>query len=332
MTHRTAGFIVTLALRLLVAPLAAQAQPPAKVVRLGILAAGSYGPDRARNLEAFRQRLRELGRVEGENLTITYRSVEDRAERLPDLAAELIQLQVDVMVTLGGAAVTRAAKEATSTIPIVMVSTPDPIGAGFIASLARPGGTITGTASIDIELAGKRLELLKEAVPQASHMAVLLNRTNPPAVSQLRETQVAAQALGVELQILEPRSPDEFASVFAAMTQAGAGALLVLTDPFLFQGHLSDITALALQSKLPAMYPWRMYVDVGGLMAYGMSLREHYRRAAVYVDKILKGAKPADLPVEQPITFELVINLKTAQELDLTIPPSLLFQADEVIR
>jgi putative ABC transport system substrate-binding protein len=183
-----------------------------------------------------------------------------------------------------------------------------------------------------MELAGKRLELLKEAVPQASHMAVLLNRTNPPAVSQLRETQVAAQALGVELQILEPRSPDEFASVFAAMTQAGAGALLVLTDPFLFQGHLSDITALALQSKLPAMYPWRMYVDVGGLMAYGMSLREHYRRAAVYVDKILKGAKPADLPVEQPITFELVINLKTAQELGLTIPPSLLFQADEVIR
>jgi putative ABC transport system substrate-binding protein len=332
MTRRTVGCIVTLALSLLVAPLAAQAPLPAKVVRLGILAAGSCGPDRARNLEAFRQRLRELGRVEGENLTMTYRSVEDRAERLPDLAAELIQLQVDVMVTLGGAAVTRAAKAATSTIPIVMVSTPDPVGTGFIASLARPGGNITGTASINMELAGKRLELLKEAVPQASRMAVLVNRTNPPAISQLRETQVAAQALGVELQILEPRSPDEFASVFAAMTQAGAGAFLVLTAPFLFQGHLSEITALALQSTLPAMYPWRMYVDVGGLMAYGMSLREHYRRAAVYVDKILKGAKPADLPVEQPITFELVINLKTAQALGLTLPPSLLFQADEVIR
>jgi putative ABC transport system substrate-binding protein len=332
MTCRTLRFIVTLALSLLVTPFATHAQVPVKVPRIGILAAGSFAPDRARNLEAFRQRLRELGRVEGQNLAIAYRSVEDRAERLPDLAAELIQLQVDVMVTLGGAAVTRAAKEATSTIPIVMVSTPDPVGAGFIASLARPGGTITGTASIDIELAGKRLELLKEAVPQASRMAVLLNRTNPPAISQLRQTQVAAQTLGVELQILEPRGPDEFASAFAAMTQAGAGALLVLTDPFLFQGHLSAITALALQTKLPTMYPWRMYVDVGGLMAYGMSLREHYRRAAVYVDKILKGAKPADLPVEQPITFELVINLKTAQELGLTIPPALLFQADEVLR
>lgn len=251
---------------------------------------------------------------------MAYRSVQDRAERLPDLAAELIQLQVHVMVTRGGTAVIRAAQQATSTIPIVMVSTPDPIGAGFVASLASPGENITGTTSIDMELAGKRLELLYGAVRQASRVAVLLNRTNPPAISQLRETQVAAQTLGVELQILDPRGPDEFALTFAAMTQAGAGALLVLTDPFHFQRHLSDITALALQSQMPAMYPWRMYVDAEGLTAYSMSLREHYRRAAVYVDKILKGAKPADLPVEQPTAFELVINLKTAQTLGLTTP------------
>jgi putative ABC transport system substrate-binding protein len=331
MTRRTVGFIVTLALSLLVAPLAA-AQPPAKVVRLGILAAGSYGPDRASNLDAFRQGLRDLGWVEGQNLALEYHDVEGNLEQLPVRAAELVQRQVEVIATLGGPAVTRAAKDATRTIPIVMVATADPVGYGFIASLARPGGNITGTASPHGETGQRRLELLMEAVPGVSRVAVLLNRASPAAVAQLHETQGAAPALGVELLILEPHHPDELEGAFAAMRQAGAGALLVLPDPFFLQRHLPTITALARQYRLPAMYPHRMYMDGGGFMYYGTSLREAYRRTAYYVDRILKGTKPADLPVEQPMKFELVINLKTAQTLGLTMPPSLLFQADEVIR
>jgi putative ABC transport system substrate-binding protein len=320
------------ALGCLVAVLAAAAQQPAKVVRIGMLAAGSYGPELARNLETFRQGLHDLGWVQGRNLVIEFRSAEGNVAQLPALAAELVQRQVDIIVTLGGAAVTRAAKDATSTIPIVMLSTPDPIEHGFITSLAHPGGNITGTASLHAEVGQKRLELLMEAVPGVSRVAVLHNRANPAAVAQLHETQGAAQALGVELLLLEPHSPDELESIFAAMTQAGAGALLVLPDPFFLQRHLSHIIALVQQHRLPAMYPWRMYVDAGGLMSYGMSLREAYRRTAYYVDRILQGTKPAALPVEQPMYFELVVNLKTAQAMGLTLSPTLLFQANEVLQ
>jgi putative tryptophan/tyrosine transport system substrate-binding protein len=310
----------------------AAAQQPTRVGRIGLLAAGSYGPDLVRNLEAFRQGLRDLGWFEGQNLVIEFRNAEGNVAQLSALAAELVQRQVDIIVTLGGAAVTRAAKDVTSTIPIVMLSTPDPVGNGFITSLAHPGGNITGTASLHAEAGQKRLELLMEAVPGVSRIAVLHNRANPSAVAQLHETQGAAQALGVELLILEPHSPDELESVFTAMLQSGAGALLVLPDPLFLQRHLPRIIALVQQYRLPAMYPWRMYVDAGGLMSYGMSLREAYLRTAYYVDRILQGTKPAALPVEQPMRFEFVINLKVAKHLGLTLSQHLLVFADEVLQ
>jgi putative ABC transport system substrate-binding protein len=331
MMRRAIGLLVTLALTLLATPPAADAQTPGQVSRIGILASGSSTPRRAPSFEAFRERLRDLGWMEGQNFTMEMRWAEGSEERLPELAADLIRLKVDVIMTVGGTAPTRAAQQATSTIPIVMVGTGDPVGRGFVASLARPGRNITGNANVHGELMGKRLELLKEAVPRLTRVAVLMNPT-PPSLEQLREAQIAARALGVELSVREVRSRDEFEPAFSAMTSAGAGALLVFPNPSLLERHLDVITALALQSRLPAMYPWRMYMEAGGLMYYGNDLRENYRRAAVYVDKLLKGAKPADLPVEQPMKLELVINLKTAQALGLTIPPSLLFQADEVIR
>jgi putative tryptophan/tyrosine transport system substrate-binding protein len=330
MSHHLARFMVILALSIFVVPLVAEAQPPPKVPRIGFLMP-SLTSERARSLEAFRQGLRELGWIEGQNVTIELRYAEAGAdtEQLPDLAADLVQLNVDVMVTVGGT--TRVAQGATSTIPIVMATAIDPVAAGFVASLARPGGNITGLAGLGAELSGKRLEILKQAVPQLSRLALLLNPTNLQS-AYLHETQVVAQALGVALQMVEVRRPDEIESAFAAMQRAGADALMLLTDSRLLEPHIGDITALALRSRLPAIYPWRMYVEAGGLMSYGISLREWYRRAATYVDKILKGAKPADLPVEQPMQFELVINLKTAKALGITIPPHLLVLADEVIQ
>ena len=240
------------------------------------------------------------------------------------------RLNVDVIVTLGGT--TRIAQSATRTIPIVMVEARDPVEAGYVTSLAQPGGNITGLAGLGAELSGKQLEILKQVVPQLSRVALLLNPTLDTSAGYGRETQRAAQALGVAVQVLEVRRPEDIEGAFAAVPQAGAGALLLLTDPRVLEPHLHNVVALALQSRLPAIYPWRMYVEAGGLMSYGISLQEWYRRAATYVDKILKGAKPGDLPVEQPMQFELVINLKTAQALDLTIPPAVLFQANEVIR
>jgi len=334
MWFRGVGRLLTLILSLLVAPLTTDAQQPAKVPRIGALMLTLH-PERARNLEAFRQGLHDLGWVEGQNLAIECRFAEQGAEQFAELAADLVRLKVDVLVVAGGARAVRVAKEATSTIPIVMISggdAPTALREGLIASLAEPGGNITGTVSLNPELMQRRLELLKEAVPRVSRLAVLLNRANPSAVSQLHEAQVAAQALGVELHVLEPRSPDEFASAFATMQQAGVDALLVLADPLLLEPHGNDITALALQHRLPATYLHRMYVDAGGLMYYGTGLREAYRRTAYYVDRILKGAKPASLPVEMPWKFEFVINLKTARALGLTLPPTLLFQADEVIQ
>jgi putative tryptophan/tyrosine transport system substrate-binding protein len=281
MMRRAIGLLVTLALTLLATPLAADAQASGQVFRIGILASGSSTPRRAPSFEAFRERLRDLGWVEGQNLTMEMRWAEGREERLPELAADLIRLKVDVIMTVGGTAPTRAAQHATSTIPIVMVGTGDPVGRGFVASLARPGGNITGNANVHGDLIGKRLELLKEAVPWLSRVAVLMNPT-PPSFEQLQEAQIAARALGVELSVQEVRSRDEFEPAFSAMTSAGAGALLVFPNPSLLERHLDVITALALQSRLPAMYPWRMYIEVGGLMYYGNDLRENYRRAAVY--------------------------------------------------
>jgi ABC-type uncharacterized transport system substrate-binding protein len=323
------GCIVMLILSLRGAPLAAEA-PPSKVPRIGFLMP-LLTPERAHSLEAFRQRLHELGWIEGENVALELRYAEAGTDtaRLPDLAADLVRLNVDVIVTVGGT--TRIAQSATRTIPIVMVTGGDPVEAGFVTSLAQPGGNITGLAGLGAELSGKRLELLKQAVPQLSRVAFLLNPTNVSA-DYVRETQVAALALGVALQVLEVRRPEDIAGAFAAVQQAGAGALLFLPDPLVLEPHRHHVAALALQSGLPAIYPWRMYAEAGGLMSYGISLREWYRRAATYVDKILKGAKPGDLPVEQPMQFEFIINLKTAQALGIMIPPSLLILADEVIK
>jgi putative ABC transport system substrate-binding protein len=325
-------FLVTLTI--ILTPLTLEAQPGGQLRRIGFLALGSRAIiSTSPRFEAFKQALRELGWVEGQNLVLESRYAEGREERLPDLAADLVSLPVEVIVVAGGPQAVRAAQHATHTIPIVGVIMGDPVREGLVASLARPGGNITGVSGAPREMAGKRLELLKEAVPAVTRVALPTNPANHPASApQLQATQVAAQALGVQLQVIEIRSPDEFENAFAAMTKAGADALFVLTDPLLFERHASDIVALAQQHRLPAMYPWSMYTDAGGLMFYNLSNTDAYRRGATYVDKILKGAKPADLPVEQPMKFELVINLKTAKALGLTIPPTLLFLADEVLQ
>jgi putative ABC transport system substrate-binding protein len=327
----TIMLLVTLALGFLVAPLAAEVQQATNVYRIGWLSPGFPRPDHDPPVDAFRQGLREFVYVEGQNLVIAYRGAEGRIERLPDLAAELVQLQVAVMVAVGTAA-TRAAQGATHTIPIVMTGTSDPVAQGFVASLARPGGNITGVSNLMADLPRKRLEILKETVPHSTCMAVLVNPDNPPAKSVLNDLTVAAQALRLHLHVVELRHAEELDTAFAAMTQEGADALMVLSDPLLMDDLLGRVADLATKSRLPAMYDWKMYVEAGGLMSYGTSLPERHRRAATYVDKILKGATPADLPVEQSTTFELIINLKTAQALGITIPPVLLFQADEVIR
>jgi putative ABC transport system substrate-binding protein len=327
----TIVLLVTLALGFLVAPLAAEVQQATKVYRIGWLSPGFPRPDHDPPVDAFRQGLREFGYVEGQNLVIVYRGAEGRIERLPDLAAELVQLQVAVMVAVGTAA-TRAARGATHTIPIVMTGTSDPVAQGFVASLARPGGNITGLSNLMADLPRKRLEILKETVPHSTRMAVLVNPDNPPAKSVLNDLTVAAQALRLHLHVVELRHAEELDTAFAAMTQEGADALMVLSDPLLMDDLLGRVADLATKSRLPVMYDWKIYVEARGLMSYGTSLPERHRRAATYVDKILKGATPADLPVEQSTTFELIINLKTAQALGITIPPVLLFQADEVIR
>jgi putative ABC transport system substrate-binding protein len=249
---------------------------------------------------------------------------------LPDLVTNLVLLKVDIIVAVGDAAI-NAAKHATSTIPIVMVASADPVGSGFVASLARPGGNLTGLSVLSPELSGKRLELLREAIPGASRLAVLVNPTDPAKAFDVREVQTTAQALGVQLQTLEVRSPDEFESAFAALTREHAEALLVLGDPLILT-HRIRIVDLVAKGRLPAMYDLREFVEAGGLMAYGPSLPDLFKRAAYYVDRILKGAKPGDLPVEQPAKFELVVNLKTTKTLGLSLPPSLLFQANEVIQ
>jgi putative ABC transport system substrate-binding protein len=283
------------------------------------------GPD----LQAFRQGLHALGYVEGQNLVIEYRYAEGSQERLRDLAAELVRLQVEVIVPVNTPAI-RAVPQATTTIPIVIVAVIDPVGAGLVASLARPGGNITGISTQVLELHGKWLELLKEAVPHVARVAVLQAPTQGQA-DVWQEVKRAGQALGVELHALEVRGPDEFESAFDAATREGAGALLILPHT-LFNGNESRLAALAVKSRLPALYWRREFAEAGVLMTYGPRRPEVWQRAAAFVAKILQGAKPGDLPVEQPLKFELVINLKTAQVLGITIPPHLLVLADEVIR
>jgi putative ABC transport system substrate-binding protein len=327
---RAIGCIVTLTLSLLVAPLTAEAQQATKVYRIGRLHPGSpTEPDP--NLEAFRQGLRDLGYVEGQNLVLEARYAEGNPERLPDLAAGLVRLKVDVIVPVATAA-TRAVQHATRTIPIVCACGSDPVGDGLVASLARPGGNTTGSSNLTVELPGKRLELLKEAVPQRTRIAVLANPATLGYESAMHTLTVAARALGLHLHVVELRRADALDAAFAAMSRAGADALLVVGEPLLVDSLRGRTVDLAAQHRLPAMYSWKELVVAGGLMSYGPSLPDMHRRLAVYVDKILKGAKPADLPVEQPTKFELVLNLKTAQALGITFPPTLLIQADEVVQ
>jgi putative ABC transport system substrate-binding protein len=330
MRLRAIPLIVLVALAILVAPLTAEAQQPTKVYRVGWLHPGSpLGPHST--LEPFRQGLREFGYSEGQNLIIESRYAEGSDERLADLATELVRLPVDVIVAVSAAG-GRAAQHVTQTIPIVMTGITDPVAQGFVVSLARPGGNITGLSSLNEGLFGKRLELLKETVPQSMRIAVLTNPANPLHESWMQNLTVAAGALELHLHVAALHRADELDSVFAAMTRAGADALIVLTDPVLLAKLHRQTVDLAAKHRLPAMYSWRYYVDAEGLLFYGPSIPDMSRRLAVYVDKILKGAKPGDLPVEQPMKFELVINLKTAKALGLTIPPTVLFQADEVLQ
>jgi putative ABC transport system substrate-binding protein len=282
-------------------------------------------------MEAFRQGLRDFGYVEGQNLVIEHRSAEGSTERLPHLAAELVRLPVEVLVAQGAAAI-RAAQQATRTIPIVMVTISDAVAQGFAASLARPGSNITGLAGLSPELSRKRLEFLKETVPHLSRVAVLMNPANRAAGHEMDNLTLASRVLGLPLHSLELRSPNELDHAFPAMTREGADALLVIPDSLVIDGLHSRIVALAATHRLPAICPWKMYVEAGGLISYAQSLPALWQRAAYYVDRLLKGAKPADLPIEQPTTFELVINLKTAQSLGITFPPALLMLADEVIQ
>jgi putative tryptophan/tyrosine transport system substrate-binding protein len=308
--------------------MSAEAQQPKKVPRIGFMfgTSPSMIPDR---IEGFRQGLRELGYVEGKNIIIEYRVAEGKVERLPDPLAELVRLKVDVIVT--GGIVNRAAKEATVTIPIVIAFDNDPVENGLVASLARPGGNITGLSALYPELSGKQLELLKEIVPRLSRVAVLGSSTEPGNTQVVREVEVAAGALGVQHLYLDLLDPKDIETAFRAASKGRANALLVLSG-IIVLSQRTQIATLAIKSRLPAIYPRPEFVEGGGLMTYGPSITDLYRRAATYVDKILKGAKPADLPVEQPTKFELIINLKAAKQLGLTIPSNVLARADKVIK
>ena len=325
-------FIGTLAGALLAAPRASEAQPATKVPRIGILGISPVARTGSR-LEAFLLGLRDLGYVEGRNIVIEYRDHGGKVERLPTLAAELVALKVDVIVAANtGAGL--ASMQTTKTLPIVVAAAADPVTSGLVGSLARPGGNVTGLSALAPELVGKCLELLSQAVPGVSRVAVLWQ---PGALDErtdkdmLKAADVAGRALGMRLQFVEARGPAHIDRAFSDMTRARAGALTVLTS-VMFTNERRHLVDLAAKTRLPAVYPQRDFVDAGGLLSYGPNGPDLFRRAATYVDKILKGAKPADLPVEQPTKFELVINLKTAKALGLTIPPSLLARADEVIQ
>jgi len=321
--------VATLALGVLAAPLSVEAQQPGKIARVGRLSPVSATAD-ARNLEALRQGLRDLGWVEGQNIAYEDRFAEGRPDRLPDLAAELVRLKVDV-VFAGSTPAALAAKNATATTPVVMVMGGDPVASGLVASLARPGGNLTGVTALYQELSAKRLDLLKEAVPGVTRVAVLSNPAFPDSGPSVKGVESAARALGVQLRVLPVRDPTEFEKAFAAMRSERARALMVLPD-IMFNTHRRRIVELTAKSRLPAIYGLREFVDAGGLMFYGAPLPDMWRRAAYYVDRILKGAKPADLPVEQPMRFEMVINMKTAKALGIKFPQSILMRADQVIQ
>ena len=310
---------------------AAEAQQAAKPARIGYLALDLAASSDLR--EAFLQGLRDLGYIEGRNLVIEYRDAQGKPERFPALAAELVALNVDVILAGGGTLGALAAKQATTTLPIVFPGVGDPVADGLVASLARPGGNLTGLSGVSTELTGKLLELLTQAVPGVSRVAFLLKPdASPERTMQIfrKEADAAAQALGVQLQVVEARGPEDFDRAFSDMSEARAGALVVLVTPAFFNAR-QRLVDLAAKHRLPTVFTSRVFVDAGGLMSYGPSTPDMFRRAATYVDKILKGAKPADLPVEQPVKFELVINLKTAKALGLAIPHAMLMRADEVI-
>ena len=307
----------------------AQAQQQPKIPRIGFLTNNSSTGLAAAD-EAFRQGLRALGYVEGKSLVIEYRYGEGKVGRLAEMAAELVRLKVGVIVT-GGPTSTRTAKQATSTIPIVMASDPDPVANGFVASLARPGGNITGLATLSPELSGKRLELLKEILPKLSRVAVLGTSTSPGTARELKEAELAAAAFGVKLQYLNVLDPKDIEAGFRAASKERADAVLVLNSAILLSQR-TQVVDLAAKSRIPAIYWAPEFVEAGGLMTYSVSFIDLHRRAATYVDKILNGAKPADLPVEQPKKFEFIINLKAAKQIGLTIPPNVLARADRVIR
>src|SRR5713226_2307585 len=322
-------FSLALSAMLLALGFTVYAQQPTKIPRIGFLGAVSRSTVSART-EAFRQGLRELGYVEGKNIVIEYRYVEGKLDRVSELAAELVRLKVDIIVTAGPAS-TRSAKEATVTIPIVMAFDNDPVGSGFVASLARPGGNITGLSTLAPEISGKQLELLKEIAPRLSRVAVLGNSTVSGNAQMLREVELAAGALGVKLQYLDILGPKDIETAFRAASKGRANAILVLQN-LVATSQRTQITDLAVKNRLPAIYDRSEFVEDGGLMTYSVSSTDLFRRAATYVDKILKGRKPADLPVEQPMKFEFIINLKAAKQIGLTIPHEVLARADKVIR
>jgi putative tryptophan/tyrosine transport system substrate-binding protein len=329
MTCRTIVLLITLALDLLVAPLAATARPAGGAVTIGYL--GNSSPSLEPDLvDAFREGLRQLGYVEGQNLIIRYVWAEGQQERYADLARELVQLQPDLILTAGTPG-TLAAMHATPSIPIVTAIAGDPVAAGLVSSLAKPAGNVTGLTTMAAELEGKRLELFKQAVPTLSRVVALFNPANPYTTIAWKAVQPAAEALSLTLQPVEARGPPDLDRAFATIKEVRPDGLIIIPDRFLLTYRASIVQFMA-EHRLPGMFPFRDFVQEGGLLAYGPDYTDLYRRAATYVDKILKGAKPADLPMEQPITFELVINLKTAQALGLTIPPTLLFHADEVLR
>jgi putative ABC transport system substrate-binding protein len=329
------AFITKAAAGLLAAPLAAAAQQIGRVRRIGYLAPGASAAMQstiaAQSIAAFQQGLRDLGWIEGRNIVIDFRFAEGKFERLPGLAAELVRLNVDVIVATTTPAVVTA-RNATSTIPIVAFSVGDPVALGLIASLARPGGNVTGlTYSVGLETYGKQLELLKETVPGIRRVAVLSNPANPGAALATSNMKAAATSLGVQLQLLETRDPDEFDGAFVAMAKERAEAFLTVSDPF-FGLHGARLADLATRYRLPSMHGVRELVEAGGLMNYGPSIPDNFRRGAGYVDRILRGSSPSDLPVQQPIKFELVINLKAAKMLDIALPQSMVLRADELIR
>jgi len=308
--------------------LAEAQQQPTKIPRIGYLMTRSLDPVRT---EALRQGLRELGYVEGKTIAIEWRSAEGKLDHVPALVAELVRLNVDVIVTAGPVP-TRISKDATSTIPIVMTQVNDPVGSGLVASLARPGGNITGLSTLAPEISGKQLELLKEILPGLSRAAVFGTSTQPGNSQMLKEVEVAAGALAVKLHYVDVLSPEDIESAFRAAVKGRAHAVLMIVASSVVGDHRQKIVDLVVKSRLPAMYPFSSYVEAGGLMSYSVNLTDLDRRAATFVDKILKGTKPADLPVEQPKKFEFIINLKAAKQIGLTIPPNVLARADKVIR